>query len=358
MKDNPYKFTGSLYPVKDHLVYVPRERDVDRVIKGIKHDEYWAILGPRQIGKTTFLRQLERRTKDRCVIVDFTKFKDDENDFYRWLIQGIFGKEITRKDEWIPGETICNPLTFLDFLRTARPKDDRRVILLFDEIEVIPDLYGFLHLWRTYYEDLKLGGQPAHRYGVVITGSVDLVKATYGTTSPLNTACIHYLKDFSDDEAGLLIENPMSMMGITVDKGAKTLLMSKLLGHPTLIQESCHKLVEMVREQRRTMITEEDIDSVINILFKESLTFDQLRSDFESNSILRQLICSILKGEKDPYDIYKEFSVWGAGAIVEDRRLMCAIRNPAYREFLEDLIKAKYGQKMKPAKKFPGLFKQ
>ena len=64
MKKNPYKFRGPLDLDKDKLVLVTRSYDLDRVCNGIKNGEYWAILGPRQIGHTTFLRQIIKKIEN------------------------------------------------------------------------------------------------------------------------------------------------------------------------------------------------------------------------------------------------------------------------------------------------------
>jgi predicted AAA+ superfamily ATPase len=61
---NPFKYLGPLDPEKDEMVCAKRENDAELVVNGILRGDYWAIIGPRQIGKTTFLRLLEKKLKD------------------------------------------------------------------------------------------------------------------------------------------------------------------------------------------------------------------------------------------------------------------------------------------------------
>jgi predicted AAA+ superfamily ATPase len=94
----PYKYKGPLDPIKDELVCIPRSDQVNQLIAGIKQGEYWVVLGPRQIGKTTFLRQIQEAYKDAYYIYFNLQIelKTEEN-FYQWLIEE-FEEEIPTQD--------------------------------------------------------------------------------------------------------------------------------------------------------------------------------------------------------------------------------------------------------------------
>ncbi len=52
--ENPYKYNGPLDISEDELVVISRKDHLKQVVKSLKKGNYWAILGPRAIGKTTF----------------------------------------------------------------------------------------------------------------------------------------------------------------------------------------------------------------------------------------------------------------------------------------------------------------
>lgn len=339
MVRNPYRYTGPLDPEKDKLVCVSRDNDVDKVYKGIIWADYWAILGPRQIGKTTFLRQIGKKYPDgHYVHFDFSLAPDSEETFYKWLINKI-KEEIPSEslsEESRSGENSEPELRFFDFLLNFKPKvDGKKIILLFDEIERIPSLRTFLRLWRSVYHE-RYRKPILHKYSVLITGSVDLVHLTVGKTSPFNVAKFLYLKDFSDAESERLITDPFDQFHIEIEKSAKEKMITQLSGHPQLLQHSCSKLFE-IANLKKICITEKEVDDVFKILFVENQSFDTLREDIKFD-ILEELVREILLGEKKVYYPYKDFSIEGAGAIVKDEKGFCSIRNELYKTFLKGLL--------------------
>ena len=99
MIKNPYKYTGPLDPERDHQVCIPRNGYVKQIIEGIKNDEYWAVLGPRQIGKTTFIRQIQKKITNAFHIYFNLEITPKTNEqFYQWLMDKIL-EEIPSKEK-------------------------------------------------------------------------------------------------------------------------------------------------------------------------------------------------------------------------------------------------------------------
>ena len=69
MIKNPYIYTGPLDPISNKLVCISRNKDVNDIIESIEEGHYYAVLGPRQIGKTTFLRQIQNHIKNAFQIL-------------------------------------------------------------------------------------------------------------------------------------------------------------------------------------------------------------------------------------------------------------------------------------------------
>jgi hypothetical protein len=144
------------------------------------------------------------------------------------------------------------------------------------------------------------------------------------------------MKDFSNEESERLIDQPLKKLKITIESKAKKKLISQISGHPQLLQQTCHFLVNLAME-KQTTISEEDVDSAINSLFIENTTINTLKTDLK-NKKLERLIRDIFKGMKKEYHPYKDFSIKGAGPIVADENSFCTIRNEVYKKFFRDTL--------------------
>ena len=336
MKRNPYKFKGPLIPGKDKLVLVPRSRDLERVCAGIEDGEYWAVLGSRQTGCTTFLRQIMNQIKNvHPLEIDFETCPTDEKDFYQCLIEDFIKGIPSELNERTTGnwKEINSAHGFLKFLEEFRPKKDiEKILLLFDEIEEIPGLIKFLSMWRQIYCS---GNAKLRKYAIVIACSHDPISLTL-KTSPYNITEKLYMKDFSRKESGQLIEEPFAEINIRINFYAKEKLLSQINGHPQLLQHACHLLVDTaIREARG--IVEEDVDESIKTLLTKDL-IGTLKKDVTENDTLKALVKNILEGKKIPYHLNSDFFIKGAGCIVEDENGNCAIRNKIFEKFLEDFF--------------------
>ncbi len=341
MNPNPYKYTGPLDPIKDKLVCIPRTGDLEKVINGIRTGKYWAVLGPRQIGKSTFLSQLEQELSKNtyCLYFNFEILPArDETNFYKWLMN-----EFTLE---IPAETSVDThgweefdphFRFYYFLEKFRPKDlKKKIILLFDEIERVPQAKNFLHLWRKVYHD-RNRKEELNRYTAVIAGSLDLMQLTVGPNSPFNIAEKLNLDDFSYAETQKLVTEPLSVYGIEIAEPARELVINQASGHPQLTQQLCHFLVEKAQQEKQR-ITEAVVAQAVDYLLNESINLDILKQALSSSHKLEKLIREIIGGIPKKYHPYKEFGIAGSGAIVEDKEHCCTIRNKVYERFLRDIL--------------------
>lgn len=334
----PYEYKGPLEPIKHERVCISRTDQVNEVIAGIETGEYWTILGPRQIGKTTFLRQIQEAYKDAYYIYFNLQIelKTEEN-FYQWLIEE-FEEAIPAEDIPAKEENHHEPARkFFNFLKRFKPTQDKKIILLLDEIEGSPYLKDFLNIWMTVYHK-RYNIKALEKYCVVIAGSVDLIGLTMGPKSPFSIAKNLYMKDFSHEESGKLIDRPFAEMGINITPGAKEKLIFDISGHPQMLQQTCSILADLALHQGKNTIEENTIDDAINILLKNNDTIDILRNDLKGNTNLGYLASDILNGKKEKFHLYKELAISGAGCIVEDPNSFCAIRNKIYEMFIKDFI--------------------
>jgi len=340
MVDNPYRYKGPLDPDRDKWVCVPRTGNVERVVTGITKGDYWAIIGPRQVGKTTFLRLLQKEYPyAHYIYLNFEINAPTNEPFYKSLCQE-FRKQVpshyrqSNDENW---EANSPEINFLNFLENFTPSDDqKKIILLFDEIEKIGFVGNFLHLWRKVYHERYY--KPAlNKYLVVLAGSVGLISLTQGANSPFNIAEIYEIKDFTEEETLTLIEEPLKHLHIEIEPEAKLKIVSETSGHPQLLQHLCHILVENAQGKDR-VIRKEYIDEAIHALFTSNSVLDTLKQDIRLNHLLEDLLSDIADGKKRDYFPNKEFSNSGAGAIV-DGHTYCAVRNGIYKKFIRGILK-------------------
>ncbi|MGD2089095.1 MAG: protein kinase [Candidatus Aminicenantes bacterium] len=347
MIKNPYHYNGPLEPEKDKLVLIPRNDALNSVVKGINKGDFWAIFGPREIGKTTFLRQLAHRLDNSTYTLSFNLQVSPKSakTFYQSIIERLIDKIPSKKGD-IKRKYHDLPHGFLDFLEDFKPRENKKILLLFDEIEGVPSVKDFLKLWRTVYND-RYHKKEFKKYSIVLTGSSELLSLTTGRTSPFNISEQLYMKDFSDEESERLIRIPLKTLNIKIESKAKTTLISQIKGHPQMLQQACYELVELALKEKKG-IWEEDIESAINVLFKRNTAIDLLKYELKKDNKLKKLIKNILKGAKKTYHLYKEYSIAGAGCIIEDVNSHCAIRNKVYEKFLADSLDIPLEEKIPP----------
>jgi tRNA A-37 threonylcarbamoyl transferase component Bud32/predicted AAA+ superfamily ATPase len=334
---NPYKYKGALDPVKDQLVCIPRTSDLNRVIDGIESGEYWNILGSRQVGKSTFLRQIQNYLRNEYPIyLSFEVSPETKENFYQWLMDKIRERIPAKEKEIKINEKLGPKNRFLDFLEKFQPHEDKKIILLLDEIEGTPFLKDFLDIWRMVHES-RYDIKSLERYAIITSGSTDLIGLTTGRTSPYDVAENLYLKDFSNKESEILIKRPFEKVGIIIEPKAKTELISQTGGHPQILQHACSKLVNIAYNQSG-LITEKDVIHVLYLLTKENTTISLLKANMERESKLQKLTKSILKGVANSFSTNWRFSIAGAGCIEEDENQCCRIRNQVFKKVIDDII--------------------
>lgn len=340
MNTNPYRYENQLDPEKDKLVCIHRTEEIHRVIGGIRKGDYWSILGPRQIGKTTFLLQVKKEFPHAYYIyINLKNAPQKAENFYQRLIHTLLAEIPSQRikansSKW---KKYSPELGFFEFLKAFNPKhDSKKIILLFDDIDDFPFLKTFLGLWRKVFHERREKKQ-LNKYAAIICGSQDLVAGTIGPTSPFNIAEFIIIKDFSKEESEKLIAEPMKNLNIEIDPKAKEKLLSQTSGHPQLLQHACYILVDRAIISKRG-ITEKTVEEVIQDLFITNVSLRILKQDLKKDSILDRLVRDVLNGKKQKFHPSMEYSLAGAGPIV-DRNSYCAIRNRMYEQYIKNIVK-------------------
>jgi hypothetical protein len=340
LNENPFRFTGPLDPDRDRLVCAPRADQVNKVVQGIERGDYWSVTGPRQIGKTTFLNQLQKKlARYLCIYINFEMRFSTSEAFYE-MIRGEISERASAdfpaesRKKW---QSYGPEYSFYNFLRALKPKNhNKKIVFLFDEIGKVHYVKSFLSLWRKVYHD-RQHYRELERYAVVISGTDDLIALSYSSTSPFNISRKLILNNLDDEEAGKLIARPMKKIGIDFDPGVGEDLIQTVSGHPQLLQHLCYLLVENAGEKEKS-ITASSLDNAVRQLLVKSDNIKILQSQVNGDPGLRSILEKILAGGRIKYLSVQEYSTAGAGPVIEGPGKYCTFRCPLYREFLSEVL--------------------
>jgi hypothetical protein len=235
--ENPYKpgryVTGQQFYGREDILHT------------LEHDDYRGayIIGTRQMGKTSLLREMERRLPAFYVDVSFMG-----RDLSRWAKS--LQRSIDRKREdyaWLPEATATAAPDFFDLVEQAAcaaEENQQKVWLLLDEAEDLLSMEeahpGFLARLRGATEML-----PALR--LVLAGYRSLLELRQAMPphypSPLLGGFISFiLPPLSATEATALIRQEKMSPGVQVEEAVVNGILSEADGHPFLLQRLCNYL--------------------------------------------------------------------------------------------------------------------
>jgi hypothetical protein len=341
MCENPYEYENPVDLSKNNFVGVSRKEVLTLIIQGVRRGEYWAILGPRQIGKTTFLHQIKNNFPNTHILYfDFKTSPSNEEALYQRIIDRFLEKIPSMQPKIVEErERSYDPvLRFFNFLKKFKPREDKKILLLFDEI-ALSLIRSFLRTWRMVYQvGFKKNQKNLKRYVVIITGSVDLKEIDIGPNSAFNISQTLALKDFSHEESKCLIDVPFKKYNIRIDPKAKKKLLSQISGHPQLLQHACHILFETAKASKtNNPLTLRHVDDAIAQLLLGNSSLKMLRRDINNDEGLRALVKTILNGTPPLFLPNSQYATLGAGAIKEVDSY-CEIRNEIYKKFLHKIL--------------------
>ncbi len=341
MAQNPFKFDRSLDPVTDSMILIPMTSTVVRVIEEAQNSNYSVILGPRFSGKTTLLNQIQNKLPQYSYMYYDFRIPGPNVD-YPSIIQSLAEKMVEEIPSNLDKKEVNRDILrkksnqididFITFLEIFKPKTPYPyLILLFDNIHLLPDIPNFLKMWRKVLHE-RYWKKELQRYSLVMTASsVDLIKITDGPTSPFNVAYRFFLNGISDEESARLIEEPLKQTSLAIQPGALNHIISQTRGHMQMIQQVCSYLADS--HQPGEEIALENVEDAIQRLLSASPVLNLLQSDLTQDEELLQLVHMVLSGEKIKYHLNKYYSIFGAGAIREENSL-CSILNPIVEQFI------------------------
>ncbi len=241
-----------------------REFDIRKILYA--RDANFAVMGIRRIGKTSLLREIERRlgeqaegpesnlARERILFMDCSAIRTPEH-FVQEVVRQLAPRELVRLQHR------QFPLYFPDFLARMARHYKGSIFFLLDEFDALLKVpFGQSYL----LDQLRAASNSGHcRF--VIAGFREVLNAFSDQNSPLyNFANPLRLKEFSRDETNNLILAPMESLGVHFERRNEVVdrIYDETGGQPNLIQHYCAILVEKMDRRQERVISIDDLATV------------------------------------------------------------------------------------------------
>ena len=271
-----------------------RERPMAELRDAISSGIPIGIFGLRKVGKTSILKETERRaaeTGDIVIYVDLLRIPEDVGDtrWLYWRISNLLHAEVSRhrfiRMRWSLGGTYANFLNIppefpvatafdsdlsllLGTIDKSRVNPKPKVVLLLDEIERLlptqlgkPGFVGFFD----FFSYLRGVSQETNSFVVMVTGANAAISETsqFGQRdNPVfNFFREIYLQLLEQNECRLMIKTLGRGMGLRFSDTACDLVFRLTGGHPYFCRQLC-SFVSLQNRERPLSITESHVKEV------------------------------------------------------------------------------------------------
>ena len=279
---------GYTLPLRDETSFFGRQQIIARYVDAIKRCENRGIFGVRKTGKTSLLFKIDRLVREQRL--GFVFFYDCKSPSYRMLHWNELLGEICSNIAKRLGINIRREYDEKNIIKSFRyvvneaSKKDKKIVIIFDEIEYIsfksplnPHWHSeFIDFWQTIWSV-----QSIHRNLVFILSgvnpSVTEIDTINGIQNPLfSIVQSEYLQGLSEDDARTMVRTLGRRMGVKFDYPAITLLYNQYNGHPMLLRLACSYINRQYSSQDRPITIkledvkkyQEEIDIELAYYFK------------------------------------------------------------------------------------------
>ncbi|MBI1930353.1 GAF domain-containing protein [Candidatus Poribacteria bacterium] len=285
---NPYSTAGPRETIT-------RKDLLDSIFRTVTGGGYFSLMGPRGRGTSTMLKRLYRKLIGKPerdyflpVFIDLFSLKPSHEKAH---LVDVFNEivRVSHVGEASTGEMDADQ--FSARLNRMIQQCPRRLILLIDHIDVVPDdiARNLLFALRPLRGD---------RLGVVAAGARDLMHLTTGQLSPFNVAETHLLKPLPLDEALSLIDVIAEENELYFTQSEAETIFPLVSGEPCLIKRliRTHANLELRQlGEDQLSILEHSFPTVIKTWRKDEVLNDVIR-EIESNWDWLKLVADLLAG--------------------------------------------------------------
>jgi hypothetical protein len=255
---------------KETCYYVNREDIMEEALEKIESWRYFTVSAPRQTGKTTFLRDVVERVKDRYLTI-FISFEgignvDNEKDFCNYFQRKItfYLKKIYKmEDKELIGLKNVDKINKIDEYIVALSKlKNRELILMIDEFERFKNnelMNDFLHVIRSMYHDKK----DYELRSVVLISVNYLMGILSDNASPFNIVEHIEVPYFTREQVYDLLSQHERESDQIFDPEVKELIWHNAAGQPGLTNALAADLVEK-KAKGKSVVKVEDIERTLD----------------------------------------------------------------------------------------------
>lgn len=262
-------------------MFFGRKQLLDRIaeqVVGGPVGQCFVLYGQKRSGKSSVLRQLERRINLPCLTIPITlgemDVKDAESSFVRLCIDKLHDRLSidlgTEPGQWIePSKVSDRPLdAFKEAIRrtqstlTAAGLSSPRIVLLVDEFTYLYEYITEGIIPATFMRHWKALLQ-VQCFSAVVVGQDSMPKFKQAFANEFGVTHDERITYLSRDEADALCERPILVEEKSRYRGkALDRLFELTAGSPFYLQIICDRLVRHLNRQKAVFVTEADIDIV------------------------------------------------------------------------------------------------
>ncbi len=269
--------------------FVGRQKEIAHILEEI-HQQNFLIFGPRRIGKTSFLFQLEEELKEGFIPVylSLQSFPDKDGiDLYNYFIEFVMEQVNSIID--LENDDYISNIRFLP--------EEERLVLLIDEMDVLAEKNDY----KTFLEKLRELSQTQSNIKLVMSSGPFITKDLTDSSSPLfNMATPIAISKLSFEESEKLIRL-VEDINIQINEESVALCCQWSGGLPLYLQIIGNAIFQRLKNK------EESSKVVDNNLLRE--IFHELRNDsielgkfWDIIDDMQKAIISIIVHEKDIID--------------------------------------------------------
>jgi type II secretory pathway predicted ATPase ExeA len=206
-----------------------REREINTIFELLNNGSSVAVIGEREIGKSSLLRAIEQQAEHRLrlprqpIYLNLQSI-DDDNDFFAGLCEQL-------------GIATCRGLAL------ERALKSRHVLLLLDELEQMT-WTGFTRRIREQLRALAEGQRSPLKLVLAASTSLDrLFPDSEGNTSPIQGICLEErLNPWNAQTMQQFIETRLSTTPVRFTPEDMRALVQTSQGYPKRLMKACHDL--------------------------------------------------------------------------------------------------------------------
>ena len=340
---------GRLYPADNYIV--PRTEETTNFINRVKQGKYIVLFAPRQTGKTTFFQlaldalvaqepiyfpiRLNFETYEGCTPSDFYEgFCEDILEEVETIFQIRGELPPTALMQFLANVQLTDHLSVRRFFRQlARLLTDKRIVLIIDEFDGIPQeaVKGFLHSLRHIY----LSGKTRCPHSVGIVGVKNIIQLNYDRSiSPFNIQDEFHLPNFTLEQVHELIGQYTEEVGQAFAPETVASIHKQTAGQPVLVNRLAQILTEeMDIPKTETIAMEHWTTAHARLLHSRNTNITHLTTNIRKDARFEKILMRIT-GQDDgvPFNLHDEIIDELAiyGVISEGADGLCDIANPIY----------------------------